>query len=283
MARRWYVPLIALPVAIGTAVAVLEGVASASPGLAHTAAPAAAVQREVPGGPMISLSGGAGVRNGTVNPAADSLNWAGYAVTSNQSGAFRSVSAAWIEPRVNCSGVHGRRLASFWVGLDGANSNSVEQLGTDSDCQGRTPVYFAWWEMFPAVSVDFRTAVRPGDHMSASVTFRGTRTYVLFIRDATRHWNRTIIKNEAGLARSSAEVIAEAPALLIGGQAVIQNLADFGNLRFTASKVNGTPLKKIGRRIRITMVEVNKPHRIRATTSSVSSADVFTCHWVRAA
>lgn len=281
MARRWYVPLIALPVAIGTAVAVLEGVASASPGLAHTAAPAAAVQRVIPGGPMISLSGGAGVRNSTVNPAANSLNWAGYAV-EGLGHAFRSVSATWREPRVNCSGVRGRRLASFWVGLDGANSNSVEQLGTDSDCRGKTPVYFSWWEMFPAVSVDFRTTVRPGDLMSASVTFRGTRTYVLFIRDATRHWKRTIIKNQAGLARSSAEVIAEAPALLIHGQPVIQNLADFGNMRFTGSRVNGTPLKKIGRRIKITMVEVNPPHRVRASTSPVGSADVFTCHWVRA-
>jgi Peptidase A4 family len=281
MARRWYVPLIALPAAIGIAVAVLEGVASASPGLTRSAAPA--VQRELPGGPMVSLSGGAGVRNGTVNPVSASLNWAGYAVESNTSGAFRSVSASWREPRVNCSGVRGRRLASFWVGLDGANSNSVEQLGTDSDCRGKTPSYFAWWEMFPAVSVDFHTSVRPGDLMTASVTFRGTKTYVLFIRDATRHWKRTIIKNEAGLARSSAEIIAEAPALLINGQAVIQNLADFANLRFTGSRVNGTPLKKIGRRIRITMVEVKAPHRIRATTSPVGSADVFTCHWVRAA
>jgi Peptidase A4 family len=280
MARRWYVPLIALPVAIGTAVAVLEGVASASPGLAHT--PAAAVQREVPGGPMISLSGGAGVRNSAVNPTASSKNWAGYAVTSNHRGAFRSVSASWTEPRVNCRGVRVRRLASFWVGLDGANSNSVEQLGTDADCRRTRPVYFAWWEMFPAASVNLPNPVHPGDHLSASVTFRGTRTYVLFIRDATRHWKRTIIKKQAGLARSSAEVIAESPALLIGGQIVIQNLADFGNVRFTGSRVNGTPLKKIGRRIRITMTEVNSP-RVRATTSPVGSADVFACHWVRAA
>jgi hypothetical protein len=230
---------------------------------------------------MVSLSGGAGVRNGTVNPAANSLNWAGYAV-DGVSHAFRSVSASWREPRVDCKGVRGRRLASFWVGLDGANSNSVEQLGTDSDCRGKTPVYFAWWEMFPAVSVDFRTTVRPGDLMSASVTFHAPRTYVLFIRDATRHWKRTIIKKQAGLARSSAEIIAEAPALLIGGQPVIQNLADFGTMRFTGSRVNGQPLKKIGRRIRITMVEVNPPHRVRASTSPVGSADVFTCHWVRA-
>jgi hypothetical protein len=230
---------------------------------------------------MISPSGGVGVRNGTVNPRATSSNWAGYAVTG-RSHAFRSVSASWIQPRANCKTGKGRRLASFWVGLDGANSNSVEQLGTDSDCHGKTASYFAWWEMFPAASVNLPNRVHPGDHLSASVTFRGTRTYVLFIRDATRHWHRTIIKNQAGLARSSAEVIAESPAMLIGGQIVIQNLADFGNVRFTGSRVNGTPLKEIGRRVNITMTEVHSP-RVRATTSPVGSADVFTCHFVRSA
>jgi Peptidase A4 family len=282
MARRWYVPLLALPVAIGTAVAVLEGVASASPGLAHTAARTAAVQRFFPGGPMISPSGGAqpGLRNGTVNPTAQSTNWSGYAVTG-RNGAFRSVSASWIEPRANCRGVRGRRLSSFWVGLDGANSNSVEQLGTDADCRGATPVYFAWWEMFPLPSVNISNPVRPGDHLSASVTFRGAGRFALFIKDATRHWSRTFIRAHAE-ARSSAEVIAEAPALLIGGNIVIQDLANFGTVRWGGSRVNGIPLKNIGRRIRITMVEVNPPHLVRATTSPVGAADVFTNRWVRA-
>jgi hypothetical protein len=282
MARRWYVPLLALPVVIGTVVAVAVGVASASPGLTHSSAPAAAAQRLYPGTPMITPSGGAGLRNGTVNPSANSTNWSGYAVTG-RSGAFRSVSASWTEPRANCTGVAGRRLSSFWVGLDGANSNSVEQLGTDADCRGKVPVYFAWWEMFPAASVNLPNRVTPGDHLSASVTFRGTKTYVLFIKDATRHWHRTIIRNQAGLARSSAEVIAEAPALLIGGQIVIQKLTDFGSVRWSGSRVNGVPLKSIGRRIRITMVEVNLPHRIRATTTPVGAADVFANHWVRSA
>src|SRR5262249_1964811 len=221
MARRWYVPLLALPVAIGTVVAVLEGVASASPGLAH---PAAAVQRVIPGGPMISPSGAAvpGAGHGVQSscpPTCSSTNWSAYAVTG-RNGAFRSVSGAWTEPRANCAGVSGRRLSSAWVGLDGANSGSVEQLGTDADCRGRTPVYFAWWEMFPNPSVNFSARVRPGDHLSASVTFRGAGRFVLFIRNSTQHWSRTIVQTRGGLARSSAEAIVEAPALLIGGRIV---------------------------------------------------------------
>jgi hypothetical protein len=160
---------------------------------------------------------------------------------------------------------------------------SVEQLGTDADCSRTRPVYFAWWEMFPLPSVNLPNPVHPGDHMSASVTFRGGGRYALFIKDSTRRWSRTIVRVKVGLNRSSAEVIAEAPALLIGGVAVIQNLANFGTVRWTASRVNGTPLKNIGGRIRITMTQaVSTPHPlIRATTSLVGSADAFTNRYVR--
>jgi hypothetical protein len=231
---------------------------------------------------MIPASAQPGLSHSTVNARASSTNWAGYAVTSNHIGAFRSVSAGWIQPRVNCAGVVGRRMAAFWVGLDGFNSGSVEQLGADSDCSGHHPVYFAWWEMFPAASVMLRNKVGPGDHMFASVTFRGSQTYVLFIQDSSRHWSRRIIKNEAGLDRSSAEIIAEAPALSInGGPPVIQALSDFGRVRWGGSRVNGVRLRAIPRRINITMTEVNSP-AARCRTSPVGAADVFTNIWVRA-
>jgi Peptidase A4 family len=282
MARRWYIPLLAVPVAIGIAVAVLEGVASASPGLAHhTAAETATVQRLFPGSPMIRTSGGAGPSAGhgalsRCPPTCSSANWAGYAV-AGRNGAFRSVSASWTEPKVNCAGVNGRRFSSFWVGLDGVTDMTVEQLGTDADCRGTRPAYYAWWEMFPFPAVNISNPVHTGDHMSASVTFRGAGRFALFIKDSTRHWSRTFIRVHAE-ARSSAEVIAEAPALLIGGIPVIQNLANFGTVRWTVSRVNGTALKNIGGRIHITMVQaVNTPNPlIRATTSPVGSGDAFT-------
>jgi hypothetical protein len=289
MARRWYIPLLALPVAVGTVVAVLEGVASASPGLTQAATRTAAVQRLFPGAPVISPSGGAvpSVGHGVLNLNASTFNWAGYAVEGRR-GAFRSVSAAWTEPRVNCRGVRGRRFSALWAGLDGFSlpnqptDNSVEQLGTDSDCHGTTPVYYAWWEMFPAVSVNLPNPVHPGDHMSASVTFSGAGRYALFIRDSTRRWSRTIVRVQGGLNRSSAEIIAEAPELDINNSAVLQPLANFGPVHWTGSRANGTLLENLAQRIRITMVSVNPPHRIKATTSGVSPLDVFTNTWVRA-
>jgi hypothetical protein len=236
---------------------------------------------------MISPSGPArpGLRNGTMITRITSItsrNWAGYAVMSNHPGAFRSVSAGWTQPRANCTGVRGARFASFWVGLDGMTNNFVEQLGTEADCSGRIPAYFAWWETFPNPSVNFPDRIAPGDHMFASVTFRGAGRFALFIRDSTRHWSRTIITSVASAPRTSAEVIAEAPALLIGGRFVVQNLADFGTVRWTGSRLNGILLERYSSALQITMLEVNRPHRVRATTSGISGLDVFTNTWVRA-
>lgn len=71
---------------------------------------------------------------------ASSTNWSGYAVLGSS---FTSAQGSWIVPTANCSGVRGEQYAAFWVGLDGYNSDTVEQTGTLSDCQGKTPSYYA--------------------------------------------------------------------------------------------------------------------------------------------
>jgi hypothetical protein len=217
---------------------------------------------------------------GTVNTIVGSPNWAGYAVASARSGAFRSVSASWVQPAAHCKGVAGHRYAAFWVGLDGFNQGdmNVEQTGADSDCTGTKPTYYGWYEMFPAFPVFFRTPIRAGDHMSASVTFSGTKTYTLVLRDSTRHWKKTIVKNSTTAPRTSAEVIAEAPTSALTGN--VLPLANFGSMRWTGSKVNGTLLRKIGRRIRIIMAD--SPSRIKCQTSVIGSADAFINRYVRA-
>jgi hypothetical protein len=216
---------------------------------------------------------------GNVFAAAPSTNWAGYAVQSNRPGAFSSVSASWVMPKANCAGVAGHKFAAFWVGLDGFNSPTVEQTGADSDCNGRTPTYVAWYEGFPQPPVFYRTKVAAGDHMTASVTLRGTSTFVMTIQDITRHWTRTVAKNVPSAVRTSAEVIAEAPSTLVNGQPQVLPLANFGGMRWTASKVNGILLRKWGRRIRITMED--SPTRIKCLTGLVGSADAFTNTFVR--
>jgi hypothetical protein len=223
---------------------------------------------------MIRSSGvaapfGANARNVTVA----SNNWSGYAV-SRRNGAFRSVSTSWIQPTAHCRGVAGHRFAAFWAGLDGFSSHSVEQTGTDSDCRGTSPTYYGWYEMFPAAPVFFRTKVNPGDHISASVTFSGTRTYTLVLRDITRGWTHRIVKNEAGLARSSAEVITEAPSSVSG----VLPLANFGTIRLAGSRANGVVFRRLAP-TRILMIDSGR--RLMDTTSLIGSADAFSNTWLR--
>lgn len=96
----------------------------------------------------------------------------------------------------------------------------------DSDCDGSTPDYYGWYEMHPADPVYFSNPVEPGDSMSAAVTFSGTETYTLVLKDSTQDWTQTITENESGMSRSSAEVITEAPSSSSG----VLPLADFGTV-----------------------------------------------------
>ena len=177
-----------------------------------------------------------------------SQNWSGYA--DNQD-TYNSVAASWIEPTVNCGasggggggilggllgGGAGSSASSFWVGLDGFNSSSVEQLGTDSDCNGNTPAYYAWWEMYPNPSQSLSSSypVRAGDQMTAWVASNPSGTsFYLALKDSTAGWYFSTNQSASpGFGRSSAEVIAEAPSscsLLFCSQVP---LADFGQVGF---------------------------------------------------
>jgi hypothetical protein len=239
MAHRWGVVLAALALAIGSALA--PGVVSAS------SLPRIVPAHVYPGHTMIP-SGATGaatrprVSSGTLNVIRSS-NWSGYAAHLPRRHAFRSVSASWTQPRARCGHSAGKhQFAAFWVGLGGYNSTSVEQTGTDSDCVGTTPHYYGWFEMFPAAPVDFKNLVRPGDHMSASVTFSGVAKYTLVLTDATRHWRHAIVRRKATLGRSSAEVITEAPSS--GTTGAVLPLADFGTVRFSLIRVNGLILNR---------------------------------------
>jgi Peptidase A4 family len=267
MASKWFVPVTALVVVAGSAVAV-AGAAMASPRLPQTAATGVIS----PGHPMVTppavaRPGVAGIRDSQVT----STNWSGFAA-SGSDGAYRSVSASWTEPAVKCA--TGKKYSAFWVGLDGFSSQSVEQTGTDSDCSGKTATYSGWYEMYPADPVYFRTKVRPGDHLSASVTFSGTDTYTLVLKDRTRGWSHTITKNEAGLDRSSAEVITEAPSSAKG----VLRLADFGTVDFTAAKANGKALRKL-HPTKIVMIDASG--QAKDSTSAISRTGAFHSTWIR--
>ncbi len=277
MTRRWTVPLVTIGLVIGTMFLAADA-ASAAP-TARPSIHSLTVHGWQPGGLMVRPHGrvaAAGHRGRYTT--AESTNWSGYAVTGSN-GAFTSVSASWTEPTATCSssgrGRSSDSYAAFWVGLDGYSSDSVEQTGTDSDCSGRTAEYYGWYEMYPAYPVDFSNTVKPGDAMNASVTFSGTETYTLVLHDATQGWTQTIVKNQSGLDRSSAEVITEAPSSSSG----VLPLADFGTVNYSVSAANGTSL---GTQSPVQIIMVNNSGQDKDSTSSVSSAGAFSNTWLRA-
>lgn len=172
------------------------------------------------------------------NGATSSSNWSGYAAYNTT---FTDVKGTWIQPAVNCSSTTTAQYASFWVGLDGYKSSSVEQLGTDSDCTGRNrPVYYAWWEMYPNPSNQISGfAVHPGDSITAEVS-RLAALYTLSLKNNTTGQTFSIQK-AATAANSSAEWVAEAPSQCIIVFCRVLPLANFGTMTFTnASATSGT-------------------------------------------
>ena len=207
------------------------------------------------------ISHGGGQRTTTTT----STNWSGYAATGST---YTSVTTTFTEPAVTCTS--GDQYSSFWVGLDGYSSNSVEQTGTEADCVGSTAEYSAWYEMYPKYPVTYSNTVKPGDVITESVTFSGTKTYTMTITDSTEGWTKTTSASSARDARSSAEVIAEAP--YSGG---VLPLADFGKVSFSNSTVNGSSLSTFNP---IQMNMVSSGGAAEATTSSLSGGS-FSITW----
>ena len=113
----------------------------------------------------------------------------------------------------------------------------MEQDGTEIECNGGKPSYFSWWEMFPTNFVQIvSTAVRPGDHVTSSVTRSGTK-YTLKLTDSTHpaaSFSTTQACAAATCVDSSAEWIAEARANASGQ---ILSLTNFGRWTLTGATV----------------------------------------------
>ncbi|MEN6341852.1 MAG: G1 family glutamic endopeptidase [Methanospirillum sp.] len=169
-----------------------------------------------------------------------SPNWAGYAVQTNfdspASDVVDAVEATWNVPPVDCAGSNGNDYASaFWVGIDGISSNSVEQIGTESDCIGGVPTYYTWYEVFPQDSVTLDLAISPGDQVHAKVEYVSNNEFKYTITDLTTA--QTVSFTDQGRVtadRSSAEWVAEAPT---NGRNRLLPLAQFGPVVFTNASV----------------------------------------------
>jgi hypothetical protein len=150
----------------------------------------------------------------------------------------------------------------------------VEQIGVMANCTGGTASYTGWYEMYPGPPEDFTNAIDPGDSLSASVTFSGTDTYTLVLSDSTQGWTRTVTQKEAGLARSSAEVITSGP----GADGSSPTLTDFGKVTYSGCKVNGTSM---GSQDPTPVTMVDDKGNVMVSTSAITEAGKFSNTWVR--
>lgn len=163
------------------------------------------------------------VENVTVE---ESTNWSGYAVEGSS---FTKALGSWVVPTVNCSETP-NTYAAFWVGIDGWTSDTVEQTGTDSDCDGSSPSYYAWYEFYPNPSYLISSVpVSPGNVISATVTYSSSKFTIKLTNESTgKSYSKSATVRSA--KRSSAEWIAEAPCCTNSGG--ILPLSDFGTVDF---------------------------------------------------
>lgn len=165
-------------------------------------------------------------------------SWGGYAAETNfsspQSNIVTFVSGSWIVPTVTPSANSGQSPLSdcaVWVGIDGLNNNTVEQLGTESYIYNGAVSYDAWYQMYPDSSV-IAFSVSPEDSITASVTYsvpRHPNQFQLSLIDNTDGKNFTVYTSSSTASRTSAEWVAEAPSAFGG----IVPLPTFGSVTFT--------------------------------------------------
>src|SRR5690348_3433364 len=215
-------------------------------------------------------SAGQGSVVNAANAATTSQNWAGYASAGN-AGTFTSVSASWSQPAVTCTATD--TFSSFWVGLDGDGTNSVEQTGTEADCSGGNAVYQGWFEMFPAAPVFYNNPVQPGDAMSASVVANGGGAFTLTLTDSTQGWTQKTDQTLNTAQLGSAEVIAEAPS---SGNGNVLPLSNFGTVNFTAVTADNAP---IGNENPDSLTMVSGSNVTEATPSALTGGNAFSVTW----
>ena len=201
-----------------------------------------------------------------------STNWSGYAVPGTNA---THVIGSWVQPAATCSKGE-TSWSSPWVGIDGDNSNTVEQIGTDTDCSRGVPYYYAWYEMYPKSLVVINSIpIHAGDSFTAEVTNNGNGTYTLKLTNNSAAPTTPFTTVQAGskTQNSSIEWVMEGPS---NG-----SLTNFGAVNFTGASgtisnttagvggfLNADPITMVGKR------------SIQRAVPTTASGDAFSVNWL---
>jgi hypothetical protein len=251
MAAATTTAVVALPGLVGAAPA------GASPAFATGPALLAPVGDHVPaftglpgpagGAQVLPLSGGRPVPSTWPRPHAlvpspghdaavpinnESTNWSGY-VDAGTGARFTGVTGSWTVPTV---GPTASAASSTWVGIDGDTNAALIQAGTEQDWGPQGVLYYAWYEMLPAVSIELG-AVLPGDRIAVAIEQDQPGTWSVTVDDSTQHslWTGAVAYSAP---EASAEWIEEAPTDATTGN--VEVLADYGKVGFSHMGVQGT-------------------------------------------
>jgi peptidase A4-like protein len=209
-----------------------------------------------------------------------SYNWAGY-VDVGAKGTFTHAAGSWVVPTVTCGAED--QLMANWIGLDGFNSNTVEQAGTTGWCYRGVATYFTWYEMYPAPAVEVGTSLHPGDVIRTSIARSGSN-YTLVVTDSTHPAAGFTHKATCATTKcfdTSAEWIIERPAFQIG----VAPLANYGTWSLTGAVE--TALGKAGTigsytasgsPIKLTMGDATQAYNLTSVTS-LTGGNAFTTTW----
>lgn len=214
-----------------------------------------------------AASAGGTIAAGRILPVATASGWAGYVVRSGGR-AFSAVSGSWVQPRIVCN--RPESSVAFWVGIGGAEraSRALEQLGTTAGCtEGASPWYSAWYQLFPANPVDIPVAIRPGDLVSVQLSIRATTVDLKLQNRSTGASFATRLKASA-VETTSAEWIAEAPAICLTRECASAPLAAFGRAVFVETYARaGASDGPVGAEVWMT-----QPIRMRSIGGRLSAA-----------
>jgi peptidase A4-like protein len=211
-----------------------------------------------------------------------SSNWGGY-VAERPGTEFRYVQATFFVPFLDCAGTPGS-FSAHWVGLDGLTDATVEQDGILAACQGTTPVYAAWYEMFPRDPVYPHITIGPGHSIVASVYYsRVSRKFTLRLADTTNGEHFSVTRAcppGPACLRSSAEAISEAP----GSGGTILPLSDFRAESYSGIKMTSRSGRRGGVRSpwwnTITMTTVGQGGAVLDQPTSVYRGTTFGMYWM---
>ena len=165
-----------------------------------------------------------------------SLDWAGYAVSSNlliRQPSVVNISGSWIVPKVTISAID--TFSAAWIGIGGLSDTTLIQCGSEHNSIDGKEVYSLWYEMLPDYSIKIpEIDVSPGDKISASIGLLNSNSdeWLIEINDMTtgQGFSQSFVYNASKL---TGEWILERPT--VNNQ--VSTLANFGIVTFTDMKV----------------------------------------------